>query len=58
MFLRWKEDTTIEILELKYHFMIPDDLKECIIKNNAVPSLSAFDFGENNAMVFGGLLTF
>ena len=54
-----KEDTTVEILELKYHFMIPDDLKECIIKNNAgVPSLSAFDFGENNAMVFGGLLSF
>lgn len=49
----------MKILELKYHFMIPDDLKECIIKNNAgVPSLSTFDFGENNAMVFGGLLSF
>lgn len=63
--LKWKyvsplkDDTEVEVIELKYHFMIPVDLKECIVENNAgVPSLSTFDLGENTAMVFGGLLSF
>ena len=54
-----KEGTEVDVLELKYHFMLPEDLKECIKANNAgVPTLSTFDFGENTAMVFGGLLSF
>lgn len=54
-----KEGTEVEVLELKYRFMLPDDLKECLAENNAgVPSLSTFDFGENKEMVFGGLLSF
>ena len=54
-----KEGTEVDVLELKYRFRLPDDLKECLAKNNAgVPSLSTFDLGENEEMVFGGLLSF
>ena len=54
-----KDGTEVEILEIKYRFMLPDDLKECLAENNAgTPSLSTFDFGENKGMVFGGLLSF
>ena len=39
-----KDGTEVEVLELKYRFMLPDDLKECLAENNAgTPSLSTFD---------------
>ena len=54
-----KEGSEVDVLELKYCFVLPEDLKECIVKNNAgVPSLAAFDVGENKGMIFGGLLSF
>lgn len=54
-----KEGSEVDVLELKYCYMLPEDLKECIVENNAgVPSLSAFDMGENKGMAFGGLLSF
>jgi len=54
-----KDGSEIDVLELKYCYMLPEDLKECIVKNNAgVPSPSTFDMGENKGMVFGGLLSF
>ena len=54
-----KDGSEVDVLELKYCYMLPEDLKECIVKNNAgVPSLSTFDLGENKEMVFGGLLSF
>ena len=54
-----KDSSEVDVLELKYCYMLPEDLKECIVKNNAgVPSLSTFDLGENKEMVFGGLLSF
>lgn len=63
--LKWKyvsplkDGTEVDIVELKYRFMIPDDLKKCIVENNAgIPSLFTFDLGMNKEMVFGGLLSF
>lgn len=54
-----KEGSEVDVLELKYCYMLPKDLKDCIVENNAgVPSLSTFDVGENKEMVFGGLLSF
>ena len=54
-----KDSSEVDVLELKYCYMLPEDLKECIVKNNAgVPSLSTLDLGENKEMVFGGLLSF
>lgn len=54
-----KDSSEVDVLELKYCYMLPEDLKECIVKNNAgVPSSSTFDLGENKEMVFGGLLSF
>lgn len=53
------DDSTIELAELKYRFRLPEDLKECIAKNNAgTPSPSTFDLGNKKHMVFGGLLSF
>lgn len=49
----------VEVLELKYSNPVPADLKDCIKQNNGgMPSLSKFDLGEKEAMVFGGLLSF
>ena len=63
--LKWKyvsplkEGTEVDVLELKYCYKLPDDLKKCIVENNAgVPSLSTFNLGENRKVVFGGLLSF
>ena len=54
-----KEGSEVDVLELKYCFVLPEDLKECIVKNNAgVPSLAVFVVGENKGMIFGGLLSF
>lgn len=54
-----KNGADIDALEIKYHFPLPTDLKECIVKNNAgMPNPSNFDTAENKGMVFGGLLSF
>ncbi|MBO5237347.1 MAG: SMI1/KNR4 family protein [Lachnospiraceae bacterium] len=54
-----KDESELEALELKYCYKLPEDLKTCIIENNAgTPSLVTFDMGENKRMVFGGLLSF
>jgi len=54
-----KEGGEVDMMELKYHFRLPEDLKKCLEENNAgVPSKSTFDMGENTGMVFGGLLSF
>lgn len=54
-----KEGSEVDVLELKYCFALPEDLKECIMLNNAgTPSISTFDIGNNKGMVFGGLLSF
>ena len=54
-----KEGTEIDVFEIKYCFQIPQDLKECLYKNNGgVPSLSTYDFADNKGKVFGGLLSF
>lgn len=54
-----KNDSDIDVLEIKYHFALPSDLKKCIAKNNAgMPFPSKFDLGENKGMIFGGLLSF
>ena len=63
--IKWKyvsplqDETELTVLELQYCFLIPDDLKECIMENNAgVPSVSTLDIGGNVRKVFGGLLSF
>ena len=54
-----REGSEVEVLELKYCYQLPNDLRDCIIKNNAgVPTSSAFDMGEDKEKVFGGLLSF
>ena len=54
-----KEKTEVEVVEIKYHFELPDDLRKCLTEHNAgVPSLSTLDFGKNKGMVLGGLLSF
>lgn len=54
-----KTGNEIDVLEIKYHFKLPDDLKECIKKNNAgMPYPSKFDAGTSKNRVFGGLLSF
>lgn len=54
-----KDGSEVDMMELKYHFRLPEDLKKCLEENNAgVPSLPFFDMGENVGMVFGGLLSF
>jgi hypothetical protein len=54
-----KDESSLERVEIKYAFPIPDDLKDCIIKNNGgVPVPSSFDFGENKNKAFGGLLSY
>ena len=45
--------------EKKYSIKIPEDLKKCIIENNAgTPSCKCFDLPSENDKVFGGLLSF
>lgn len=63
--LKWKyvnplkEGSEVDMLELKYCYKLPEDLKKCITENNAgVPSLPTFDLGKSAGMVFGGLLSF
>ena len=63
--IQWKyvsplrEKSAVDVLEIKYHYPLPDDLKSCILENNAgVPSPCLFDFGENKGKVFGGLLSY
>ena len=54
-----KTGNEIDVLEIKYHFKLPDDLKECIKKNNAgMPYPSKFDTVTSKNRVFGGLLSF
>lgn len=54
-----KTGTEVDVLEIKYLFMLPADLKECIKKNNGgMPFPYSFDVGKNKGMVFGGLLSF
>jgi hypothetical protein len=54
-----KDESLIDQVQIQYAFRIPDDLKDCIRKNNGgTPSPSTFDFGENKNKVFGGLLSF
>lgn len=54
-----KEGTEVDVIELKYHYRIPDDLKDYLVNKNAgVPSPSFFDMENKKDMVFGGLLSF
>ncbi len=54
-----KVGTEVDVLEVKYLFMLPADLKECIKKNNGgMPFPYSFDVGKNKGMVFGGLISF
>lgn len=54
-----KDDTAVEEAELKYCFKLPEDLKQCLEKNNAgVPNLCTFDLNGEKERVFGGLLSF
>lgn len=54
-----KEGTEVEVIELKYHYRIPDDLKTYLVSKNAgVPSQCSFDMDNRRDMVFGGLLSF
>ena len=54
-----KEKSAVDVLEIKYHYPLPDDFKKCILEYNAgVPSPCLFDFGENKNKVFGGLLSY
>ncbi len=54
-----KEGTEVDVMEIKYHYPLPDDLKNCIQEHNGgVPVPCCFDFGDNKDKVFGGLLSF
>lgn len=54
-----KNDADIDVLEIKYHYALPADLKECIIKNNAgMPNPAKFDTKDSKNRIFGGLLSF
>ncbi len=54
-----KKGSEIDVLEIKYLFKLPDDLKECLKHNNGgIPYPCSFDFGKNKGKVFGGLLSF
>lgn len=45
--------------EEKYSIKIPEDLRKCIIENNAgTPSSKCFDLPSEKDKVFGGLLSF
>lgn len=54
-----KNEKAVDVLEIKYAFKLPDDLKKCIKENNAgVPSPCAFDLGNNKGKIFASLLSF
>lgn len=54
-----KVGTEVDVLEVKYLFMLPADLKECIKENNGgMPFPCSFDMKGKKGMVFGGLLSF
>ena len=54
-----KAGTEVDVLEVKYLYLLPADLKECIKNNNGgMPFPFSFDIGKNKGMVFGGLLSF
>ena len=63
--LTWKyiskltNDTAVDVLEMKYHFRLPDSLKDCIkVNNGGIPSLSKFEMPNGEKHIFGGLLSF
>ena len=63
--IKWKYTTKlktgneVDVMEIKYHYKLPDDLKECIKRNNAgMPYPSKFDTASSKNRVFGGLLSF
>lgn len=65
MTIKWKyisplkDQNELEEIAQKYSIRIPDDLRDCIIKNNgAIPDRSVLDTPERKGMVFGGLLSF
>lgn len=54
-----KNDTDIDVLEIKYHFPLPADLKNCIVKNNGgMPDPAKFDIEGSKDRIFGGLISF
>ncbi len=54
-----KDDTAVEVLQIKYHYQLPKDLVDCIKENNGgIPSPDKFDLGNEKDLVFGGLLSF
>lgn len=54
-----KMGTEVDVLEVKYHYALPADLKECIKKNNAgMPEKAKFDAMGKTNMIFGGLLSY
>lgn len=54
-----KNEADIDVLEIKYHYALPADLKKCIVKNNGgMPNPSKFDAGGSINRIFGGLLSF
>lgn len=54
-----KVGTEVDVLEVKYLYRLPADLKECIKENNGgMPFPYTFDLGKNKGLVFGGLLSF
>lgn len=54
-----KNDANINVLEIKYHYALPADLKECLVKNNAgMPNPAKFDTKNSKNRIFGGLISF
>lgn len=52
------KEVTYFNLEIKYHFELPTDLKDCIkVNNGGIPDKSKFKTVDNE-LVFGGLLSF
>ena len=56
--LKAGQDISFLELEIKYHYQLPDDLRNCIkLNNGGIPDKSKFDT-QDNTLVFGGLLSF
>lgn len=54
-----KDSNAINKLEKKYCYQLPQDLKDCIEKNNAgMPVPYQFDIDGRKELVFGGLCSF
>lgn len=53
-----KDTAAINKIEKKYHYVLPEEFKSCVLQNNAgMPSRSILKRPENE-YVFGGLMSF